>query len=344
MNLHHCVKLPDSFQLPDATAPKLDPQLCQDAEVAKDSPAATHSTQALHQPRGCHNSHTHKDRFLMDTADGNSCDLNSHVLHQKLSGTLPQAKSQPFPTRSIPAATSQINAANYNHTFQDQNLVRKNRQIRIVQLDQFIYHPPFIWIIIGGFDLSQYSFISRSKLNLASWISEGLPRGMIYIFFYLQILEFHTDQTTSQLVLLRGRQLPGTMQFSKVLEMKAVARWVLIDCSDDDPQMNRSPNPVEFPRLSPWVCHIFLYVLASGKLTQLWKVAIEIVDFPIQNSDFPQLCQSVPEGSLGKPMGQPAFLQLRPASCLHRPHAQENGQLSSLDHAAIKVSFNQCTE
>ena len=28
-----------------------------------------------------------------------------------------------------------------------------------------------------------------------------------------------------------------------------------------------------------------------GELTQQWKMAIEIVDFPMKNGDFPQLCQ-----------------------------------------------------
>ena len=36
--------------------------------------------------------------------------------------------------------------------------------------------------------------------------------------------------------------------------------------------------------------------LPSGKLTQLLKVALEIVDLPINNGDFPQLCKRLPEG------------------------------------------------
>ena len=36
--------------------------------------------------------------------------------------------------------------------------------------------------------------------------------------------------------------------------------------------------------------------LTSGKLTQLLKIAIEIVDLPMNNGDFPQLCKRLPEG------------------------------------------------
>ena len=34
----------------------------------------------------------------------------------------------------------------------------------------------------------------------------------------------------------------------------------------------------------------------SGNLTQLLNMAIEIVDFPMKNGDFPQLCEHLPEG------------------------------------------------
>ena len=37
--------------------------------------------------------------------------------------------------------------------------------------------------------------------------------------------------------------------------------------------------------------------LPSGKLTLLLKMAIEIVDFPMKNCDFPQFFVSLPEGS-----------------------------------------------
>ena len=37
--------------------------------------------------------------------------------------------------------------------------------------------------------------------------------------------------------------------------------------------------------------------LPSGNLTQPWKITIEIVDFPIKNSDFPQLFVCLPEGN-----------------------------------------------
>ena len=46
---------------------------------------------------------------------------------------------------------------------------------------------------------------------------------------------------------------------------------------------------VDFPACS-W--------LPSGNLTSPWKMAIEIVDFPIKHVDFPQLCQLLPEGSM----------------------------------------------
>ena len=38
-------------------------------------------------------------------------------------------------------------------------------------------------------------------------------------------------------------------------------------------------------------------LLPSGELTQLLKMAIEIVDFPIKNGDFPQQTVSLPEGT-----------------------------------------------
>ena len=41
---------------------------------------------------------------------------------------------------------------------------------------------------------------------------------------------------------------------------------------------------------------ILILLLPSGKLTQLSKFAIEIVDLPIKNCDFPQLCKRLPEG------------------------------------------------
>ena len=36
--------------------------------------------------------------------------------------------------------------------------------------------------------------------------------------------------------------------------------------------------------------NLWIWVMYSGKLTQLLKMAIEIVSFPIENGEFPKLC------------------------------------------------------
>ena len=42
--------------------------------------------------------------------------------------------------------------------------------------------------------------------------------------------------------------------------------------------------------------------IPSGNLTSLWKITINVVNCPMKNGDFPQLCKRLPEGDVGKTM------------------------------------------